>query len=103
MKGASAIALLAPMAGVNAFVGPAVVPRVRPGTAAASSSSLKMSADAERKPPGDVKLDQGVMDRRVSADLICEPRGPPTRTQNVLRRVLFSFLPYDIYLSLIHI
>ena len=67
MKGASAIALLASMAGVNAFVGPAVVSHVRPGTAAARSSSLKMSA--ERKAPGDVKLDQGVMDRQVEAAL----------------------------------
>lgn len=71
MKGASAIALLASMAGVNAFVGPAVVSHVRPGTAA-DRSSLKMSA--ERKAPGDVKLDQGVMDRQVKA-----PQGP-TRT-----------------------
>ena len=63
MKGASAIALIASMAGAHAFVGPSVVSRARP--AASSSSALKMSADAERKPPGDVKLDQGVMGRYV--------------------------------------
>eukprot|EP00904_Undaria_pinnatifida_P008494 jgi/Undpi1/4775/HiC_scaffold_18.g08128.m1 len=66
MKGASAIALIASMAGVHAFVGPSVVSRARP--AASSSSALKMSADAERKPPGDVKLDQGVMGRYMALD-----------------------------------
>lgn len=74
MKGTSALALLASMATVNAFVAPPVVSRP-----AAASASLRMSAadkvaaaassvvDAAglnvRKPPGDVKLDQGVMDR----------------------------------------
>lgn len=73
MKGTSALALLASMATVNGFVAPPVVSRH-----ATAGASLKMSAtdkvaaaanvvDAAglnvRKPPGDVKLDQGVMDR----------------------------------------
>lgn len=76
MKGTSALALLASTATVSAFVAPPVVAS-RP--AAAPSASVRMSAadkvaeaassvvDAVglnvRKPPGDVKLDQAVMDR----------------------------------------
>lgn len=74
MRGTSALALLASMATVNAFVAPPAVSRP-----AAAGAGLRMSAadkvaeaassvvDAAglnvRKPPGDVKLDQGVMDR----------------------------------------
>lgn len=74
MKGTSALALLASVAGTNAFVAPMAA---RVSSAARASSSVRMSAttdskvsnvvDADglavRQPPGDVKLDQGVMDR----------------------------------------
>lgn len=75
MKGTSALALLASMATANGFVAPAMAGKA---ATAASASGLRMSTtetekaessvvDAAglnvRKPPGDVKLDQGVMDR----------------------------------------
>lgn len=79
MKGTSALALLATMAGVNAFVAPGVVSRVATPARAQQkhTADVRMSAttdskvsnvvDAEglavRHPPGDVKLDQAVMDR----------------------------------------
>lgn len=79
MKGTSALALLASMATVNAFLAPAAVVS-RAATANSAAAGLRMSASEEvaakvessvvdaaelnvRKPPGDVKLDQGVMDR----------------------------------------
>lgn len=81
MKGTSALALLASMATVNAFF---VAPGAPVLSRANHNSVVRMSASEEvaattaakvesnvvdaaelsvRKPPGDVKLDQGVMDR----------------------------------------
>lgn len=82
MKGTSALALLASMAGANAFVAPRVVSRYLASAVAEAKcevSTLRMSAETEiavsnvvnaeglvRHPPGDVKLDQAVLNR-------CEP------------------------------
>lgn len=71
MKGTSALALLASMATVNAFLAPGAVPRPSSGLRMSASEKIENVAssvvDANdlnvRKPPGDVKLDQGVMDR----------------------------------------
>lgn len=79
MKGTSALALLATMAGVNAFVAPGVVSRVSNPTRVQQkrTSDVRMSATTDtkvsnvvgaegldvRQPPGDVKLDQAVIDR----------------------------------------
>lgn len=75
MKGTSALALLASMATVNAFMAPPAVSRPVAGLrmsaadkiAEAASDVVDNVVDAAglnvRKPPGDVKLDQGVMDR----------------------------------------
>lgn len=74
MKGTSALVLLATTAGVNAFVAPGIVSRVS-APARARGVSMSSTADktvsnvvsadglSERQPPGDVKLDQAVMDR----------------------------------------
>lgn len=71
MKGTSALAMLASMAGVNAFVVPGIVSRAstqsRQMRMSATATSVSNVVDAEglavRQAPGDVKLDQGVMDR----------------------------------------
>lgn len=86
MKGTSALTLLASMATANAFLAPGA-PVVSRGSSAAGlrmSASEEVAAKSEevaataskvisnvvdaaglnvRKPPGDVKLDQAVMDR----------------------------------------
>lgn len=70
----TALALLASMATVNAFVAPAIVSRAATAPAglrmsatekveAAASSVVDAAGLNVRKPPGDVKLDQAVMDR----------------------------------------
>lgn len=77
MKGTSAVALLASVAGANAFVAPRVAPRAATRSAAKHTSAVRMSTTADpavsnvvnaeglaiRHPPGDVKLDQAVLNR----------------------------------------
>lgn len=77
MKGTTALAMLASLAGASAFI---VAPRpvTRMSTSAKSAAGMRMSSTAQsteavsnvvnaddlvRHPPGDVKLDQAVLDR----------------------------------------